>query len=68
VSSLGDLVIDDHRPALAELQRRALPVVDVAIPPTEELVTRALEVGTGELVLRMAGARGERARSRRARA
>jgi len=28
----------------------------------------ALEVGTGELVLRMAGARGDRARARRARA
>jgi Protein of unknown function (DUF4031) len=28
----------------------------------------AVEVGTGELVLRMAGARGERARARRARA
>jgi hypothetical protein len=28
----------------------------------------AVEVGTGELVLRMAGARGDRARARRARA
>jgi len=28
----------------------------------------AVEVGTGELVVRMAGARGDRARARRARA
>jgi Protein of unknown function (DUF4031) len=32
------------------------------------LALGAEEVGTGELVLRMAGARGERARARRARA
>ena len=44
MSSLDDLVLDDHRPALAELQCRALPEIEVEIPPTEELLSRALEV------------------------
>jgi hypothetical protein len=44
VPTLADLVRDDDRPALADLAARGLPEVAVAIPPTEELVTRALEV------------------------
>ena len=44
VPTLADLVRDDHRAALLDLQRRGLPQVDVEIPPTEQLVTRALEV------------------------
>ena len=42
--TLADLVRDDHRAALADLQRRGLPQIEVAIPPTEELLARALEV------------------------
>lgn len=44
MSSLGDLVRNDHRSALAELQNRGLPEVPVEIPPNEELLSRALEV------------------------
>ena len=44
VPTLADLVRDDHRAALLDLQHRGLPQVEVEIPPTEELVTRALEV------------------------
>ncbi len=44
VPSLADLVPAHHRAALAELQRRGLPQVQIAIPPTEELLSRALEV------------------------
>ena len=44
VPTLADLVRDDHQSALRDLQRRGLPQVEVEIPPTEELVTRALEV------------------------
>ena len=44
VTSLADLVRDDHREALADLLSRGLPEVVVEIPPTGELLTRALEV------------------------
>lgn len=44
VSTLADLVRDDHRAALADLQGRGLPEVEVEIPQTEELLARALEV------------------------
>jgi GNAT-like C-terminal domain/N-acyltransferase N-terminal domain len=44
VTTLADLVRDDHRPALADLQSRELPEVEVEIPPTEDLLTRAREV------------------------
>ncbi|HEY5978262.1 MAG TPA: acyltransferase domain-containing protein [Microlunatus sp.] len=43
MTTLADLVRDDHRYALADLQSRGLLEVDVEIPPTEELLTRALE-------------------------
>lgn len=44
LSGLADLVREDHRPLLDDLVSRRLPVVAVDIPPTEELVTRALEL------------------------
>lgn len=44
MSGLADLVPDDHRPALAELQARQLPEIPLTIPDDEELLTRAMEV------------------------
>ncbi len=44
VRSLADLVRDDHRAALADLQSLRLPEVEVEIPPADELLARALEV------------------------
>lgn len=42
--STADLVRDDHRPLLDELLGRRLPQIAIEIPPTEDLVTRALEL------------------------
>ena len=50
VPTLADLVRDDHRAALLDLQRRGLPQVEVEIPPTEELVTRALEAAVASTI------------------
>lgn len=44
MTRFADLVPDDHRPALQRLLELDVAEVPVTIPPTEELLTRALEV------------------------